>query len=299
MAKISVIVNTLNEEANIARALASVKHFADEIVVVDMNSTDDTVEIAKEFGAKVYAHKRVDYVEPARNYAISKATGDWTLILDADERVPDTLAKKLKKLSKSADIDYFRIPRKNLVFGKWLKHSRWWPDYNVRFFRAGTVSWDELIHSVPMTTGVGKDVPDLEEYALVHSHYTSIDQYIRRMNRYTTIQSKQKRKEGYKFNWRDLISKPGGEFLSRYFFGEGFKDGVHGLAVAMLQAFSELVLYLKIWQSEKFYKKGLNPEKVSRELKYFESDLRYWQADMLYKINGGILQKIKRRLRLP
>lgn len=299
MAKISVVINTLNEEKNLPRALSSVKIIADEIVVVDMMSTDETVNIAKEFGAKVYEHKRTNYVEPARNYALSKAKYKWILVLDADERVPTKLAKKIKQIAKSPNADYFRIPRKNIVFGKWLKYSRWWPDYNIRFFKKGAVSWDEVIHSVPMTFGKGRDLPDIEDHAIVHYHYNSIEQYIKRMDRYTTIQAKSKRKEGYVFEWRDLISKPTGEFLSRYFFAEGYKDGIHGIALSGLQAFSEFVLYLKLWQSDDFKTKRLDTKKVMNEMKQVESEFRYWQADILVKSGGGALARLKRKFRLP
>ena len=145
MTKISVVINTLNEEKNLPRALASVKKFADEIVVVDMKSDDKTVEIAKKAGAKVYEYKRVGYVEPARNFAIGKATGKWILIIDADERLPGSLVKKLKEIVKNPSANYYRLPRKNLIFGKWVKHSRWWPDYNIRFFQKEFVSWSEII----------------------------------------------------------------------------------------------------------------------------------------------------------
>ena len=299
MAKISVVINTLNEEKNLPRALSSVKTIADEIVVVDMMSTDETVNIAKKFGAKVYEHKRTNYVEPARNHALSKAKYKWILVLDADERVPTNLAKKIKQIAKSPNADYFRIPRKNIVFGKWLKHSRWWPDYNIRFFKKGAVSWDEVIHSVPMTTGKGRDLPDIEDYAIVHYHYNSVEQYIKRMDRYTTIQAKTKRKEGYSFEWRDLISKPTGEFLSRYFFAEGYKDGIHGIALSGLQAFSEFVLYLKLWQSDDFKTKRLDTKEVINEMRQIESEFRYWQADVLVKSGGGVLARLKRKFRLP
>jgi glycosyltransferase involved in cell wall biosynthesis len=299
MAKISVVVNTLNEEKNLPRALSSIKTIADEIVVVDMKSIDNTVGIAKEFGAKVYEHERTNYVEPARNYALSKAKNKWILVLDADERVPAKLTKKLKQISKSPDADYYRIPRKNIVFGKWLKHSRWWPDYNIRFFKKGAVAWNEVIHSVPMTTGKGKDLPDLKDYAIVHYHYNNIEQYITRMNRYTTVQAKIKRKDGYKFSWRDLISKPSGEFLSRYFFAEGYKDGIHGLALSGLQAFSEMVLYLKLWQSEDFKTERPVTQDVLNEMKKVESEFRYWQADVLVKNGGGTIARLKRKFRLP
>jgi (heptosyl)LPS beta-1,4-glucosyltransferase len=296
--KISVVINTLNEEKNLPRALASVKQFADEIVVVDMKSDDKTVAIAKKAGAKVFEYKRAGYVEPARNFAIGKTTGKWILILDADEQLPRSLVKKLKEIVKNPSANYYRLPRKNLIFGKWVKHSRWWPDYNIRFFQKDFVSWSEIIHSVPMTQGKGLDLPAREDLAIIHNHYESIDQYIERLNRYTTLHAKGLISEGYKFSWKDIVAKPTSEFLSRYFAGEGYKDGLHGLALALLQAFSELTLYLKVWQSEKFREQEIDLGKVVKVMKKQESDLHYWQADALLKSGGGVLQKIKRKFKL-
>src|SRR3990172_13248929 len=250
--KISVVVNTLNEEKNLPRALSSVKDFADEIVVCDMFSDDKTQDIAKKFGAKACEHERTGYVEPARNYAISKTTGDWILVLDADEELSTDLKKELKNLVEHPTADYYRIPRKNIIFGKWIKHSRWWPDYNIRFFKKGSVSWNEIIHSVPTTKGKGLDLEPEEENAIIHYHYETVEQYVDRLNRYTTEHAKNLIADGYKFDWTDLVRKPMNEFLSRYFQGEGYKDGLHGFTLASLQAVSELVMYLKIWQRERF-----------------------------------------------
>jgi (heptosyl)LPS beta-1,4-glucosyltransferase len=298
VAKLSVTIITFNEEKNLSRAIASVKSIADEIVVCDTESNDDTVKIAKSLGARIFTHKNMGYVEPVRNFSISKTVGDWVLILDADEEIPNTLAKKIKDIIKKPQADYYRIPRKNIVFGKWLKYSRWWPDYNIRLFRKGTVSWNEVIHTVPMTQGVGGEIDGKEEFAMIHYHYDSIEQYVERMNRYTSQQAKMKLAENYKFNWKDLLSKPVGEFLSRYFFGEGYKDGIHGLALAMLQGFSELVLYLKTWQSEKFMEKEINISEVIFEMAIKEKELHFWQNDALYKETGSLAARIKRKLRI-
>jgi glycosyltransferase involved in cell wall biosynthesis len=298
MAKISVVINTLNEERNLPRALESVKDFADEIVVVDMRSEDRTVEIATRYGAKVHGHERTGYVEPARNFAIQKAEGDWILILDADEKLPATLAKWLKREIKAPRSDYYRLARRNIIFGKWIKHSRWWPDYNIRFFKKGYVSWSEVIHSVPTTTGSGFDVSPEPELAVTHFHYETIEQYIGRLNRYTTEHAKLIQKTGYKFSWRDLIKKPANEFLSRYFFGQGYKDGIHGLALSGLQSFSELVVLLKIWQNEGFEAKPIGLKSFGNELKMTERDMGFWLNDSLYKKYGGIIYKIKRKLKL-
>jgi len=297
MTRISVVINTLNEEKNLPSAVKSIKNFADEIVVVDSGSKDKTLEIAKKLGAKTFKFEEpINYVEPARNFAISKATSEWIFLLDADERAHDTLLKRLKKVVSSSEADFVRIPRKNIVFGKWIKHSRWWPDYNIRFFKKGYVSWSEIIHSVPQTQGGGIDLLAKEKYALVHHHYKNVDSYLERMLRYTSVQAQIKVDDD--FHWRDLVAKPACEFFSRYFAGKGYKDGIHGLVLALLQSFSELVVYLKIWQAKRFPDADANLGGVTQELEKLERDLNYWKADSNFKEHGGILSRIKRKFKL-
>lgn len=298
MSKISVVINTLNEENNIKRAISSVDNIADEVVVVDMNSEDKTVEIAKDLGAKVYLHKRCAYVEPARNYAISKALGDWVLILDADEEIPESLSKKIRKLIQNK-ADYFRIPRKNMIFGKWIKHSGWWPDYNIRLFRKGHVTWNDEIHSIPLTEGKGEELKAGEENAIVHHHYESIDQYIKRLNRYTSVQAKDLLSKKYDVTWKDFIKKPSEEFFSRFFKGEGYKDGTHGLALSLLQSFSQLVVYLKIWEARKFVDRTIEIRDFNDDISSIQKNLNYWKADSQFNASGGIVNKIKRKFKLP
>lgn len=298
MPKISVVINTRNEEENLPKALKSVEDLADEIVVVDMESEDKTVSIAKKAGAKVFSHKQTGYVEPARNFAISKATSEWILILDADEEIPPMLADKLKQLVKDDKADYYRLPRKNIIFRKWIKHSRWWPDYNIRFFKKGKVLWSERIHSVPQTQGKGLDLDADEKFAIIHNNYSSLEQYISRMNNYTTQHAALMVKDGYRFNWIDLIKKPTNEFLGRYFFGQGYKDGLHGLALSGLQGFSEFVQILKVWQIEKFKEQEVLLKDAVSAMKESESEFSFWQADAMLKEHGGIIQRIKRKFKL-
>ena len=288
MGRISVVINALNEEENLSRALSSVKKLADEVVVVDMKSDDQTREVAKKFGAKIYEHERVSYVEPARNFAIEKATGKWILVLDPDEEVGDQLAKKLEELAGKPKADFYRIPRKNIHFGKWTKNSRWWPDYNIRFFKKGTVTWNEVIHSVPMTAGRGLDLPAEERYAIIHHNYSSVGKYIERMNRYSEIQAKTLLESGYKFNWKDLIRKPLSEFLGRYFIGGGYKDGLHGLALSLLQAFSEATTYLKVWQGENFSAQTISVGDFSKEIYKSEKEIKWWILDARIKSKGPL-----------
>lgn len=301
MARISAVVNTYNEEKKIDRCLASLKGFANEIVVVDMMSTDKTRELAKNYNAKIFKHKKISYVEPARNFAIEKAKNDWVFILDADEEIPESLKTFLKQEVKEPQAEFYRIPRKNIIFGKWMKHSGWWPDYNIRFFKKGSVTWNEVIHSVPMTIGKGMDIPQKQEFAIKHRHYSSVEEYITRMNRYTTIQAKELNKKGIEFKWRDVLIKPASEFLRRYFAEEGYKDGLHGLTICLLQILSELVVYAKLWQKQKFRKRKINADDTFNELKIISKDFMWWlyaskindSSNLFSKICLKIIRKIK------
>lgn len=295
---ISVVINTLNEAHNIERAIKSVKGFADEIIVVDMESHDKTKEIAKKLGASVFSHKPMNYVEPARNFAISKAKGEWIFILDADEEATPELVKELKKVVESDLADFVRVPRKNLIFGKWMTHARWWPDYNIRFFKKGVVVWEDEIHSVPVTDGREFNILDKEDYAIVHHHYETVEQYIERMNRYTTIQSQELLLAGKTTSLSDFIRKPANEFLSRYFAGQGYKDGIHGLVISSLQGLSELAVYAKLWQLQGFKEKHYTLEEVVSEITLSQKDTNYWKAHAQVSEKPSVKARIKRKFKL-
>lgn len=296
--KLSVVINTFNEEKNIERSVKSVS-WADEILVCDMYSDDNTAVLAKKLGAKIIFHKRVGFVEPARNFAISKAEGEWILVLDADEEVPDSLKDKIKEIiSKDGVVTYVEIPRLNVIFGKTMKAAMWWPDYNIRLFKKNTVTWSSKIHSKPKTDGQGLRLPDLERYALIHHHYETISQYLLRLDRYTTIQAKELKASGYDFDWKDLFSKPLGEFLSRFFANRGFEDGLHGLALSLLQAFSHLVMYLKVWELKDFPQKTINFNDLKQISHQNGAEIEHWlkYGNLSKNKIKRILQKIKNKI---
>jgi (heptosyl)LPS beta-1,4-glucosyltransferase len=294
---LSVVITAWNEAANLPRAVKSVSGLADEIVVVDTESTDDTIAVAKKLGCKVFSHPNTGIVEPVRNFSISKASGNWILLLDADEEVSPALAKAIHQAMTSDAADYFRLPRKNLIFGKWITSSHWWPDYVYRLFKKGFIVWNEAIHSVPMTRGRGADFPARENSAIIHHHYQNIDQYLERINRYTDHQLKLLQEHHVEFSWSQLVTQPSQEFIRQFFARGGYKDGVHGLALAGLQGFSELVLYLKLWQNT-----GFKPEPVplsqfrlaaTGQIKHFW----WWFYEELGKSGNFLLQPMYKLLR--
>lgn len=292
--KVSVVINSLNEEKNIQRAIESAG-WADEIIVCDMNSDDKTREIAKKMGAKVFLCAREGFVEPARNFAISKASNEWVLILDADEKIPQTLSNKLKQLAeKSVNANFVEIPRKNIIFGKWMKASMWWPDYQVRFFKKGKVLWNREIHSKPKVSGEGLKLAEREEEAIIHYNYQTISQFLERMNRYTQLEAEELIKRGYKFGWKDLLEKPTNEFLSRFFANKGYNDGLHGLALSLIQAFSFLIVYLKVWEISGFEQEKISLSELKNEAAVQTRSIDYWfknEKKGFFKKIYGILKR--------
>ena len=164
-----------------------------------------------------------------------------------------------------------------------MQHSRWWPDYNIRFFKRGFVEWDEKIHSIPLTKGRGIDLSADENFAIIHHHYQTISQFIQRLDRYTSQQLHILQNDKYQFEWTDLITKPTNEFLSRYFSGQGYKDGLHGLALALMQSFSELVLYVKAWEAVKFIDKNITTTQIETIFRKFFKDYSWWLGDLFKK----------------
>ncbi|HSW87678.1 MAG TPA: glycosyltransferase family 2 protein [Candidatus Saccharimonadales bacterium] len=301
MARISVVVNTYNEEKNIKRCLESVK-WADEIVVVDMHSTDNTVAIAKQYTAKIFLHDKINYVEPARNFALTKAQNEWILIVDADEEIPSELIKKLKAIAQENIVDYVMLPRKNIIFGKWMQHTGWWPDPLIRFFKKGNVTWKDEIHSIPEAVGKEMQLAD-EKYAIIHHNYDSVSQFLHKnLEIYAREEAEEKVREGYIFNYIDVIRFPVTEFLRRYFAWNGYKDGLHGLVLSLLMACYHLMIFIHIWEKEKF--KEINDpnlvDTIEKESKKSYKEFRYWFYDEKIKQSKSssekYLLKIKRKI---
>lgn len=294
--KITAVINTLNEEKNLAKCLESLS-FCDEIVVVDMISDDKTKQIAKRFTDKVYDHKRTGYVEPARNFAIEKATSEYILIIDADETVPKKLGLKLRELCDQGFDGYVLIPRSNYIFGGTLKHSGWWPDYNVRFFKKGRVKWSDKIHSVPQTTGEKLVLPEDVEMALHHNNYPSVSSYLSRLDRYTSVQANELIDQ--KLEYKSFFIKPWAEFLRRYFAMKGYKDGVRGLILSVLQAFSEYVVMVKVWELQDYPEIVINDEEVLKTVDKAANEYKWWHLEKQINEAGSVkrmLLKIKRRI---
>jgi (heptosyl)LPS beta-1,4-glucosyltransferase len=254
---ISAVINTYNEAEKLRDCLKSLKEWVDEILVVDMGSKDETLELAKRAGAKILKHELVPYVELIRNWGAEKATGDWILVLDPDERIPRRLAQKLSEIVKGGKFDAVSIPRKNIIFGRWIRHTNWWPDKHVRFFRKGKVSWTNKIHAVLEAKGTlrvaGKvlRLEALEDLAIEHLNYDSVNQFLERQNRYSEIAALNRFDAGERFSWKNFFWKPLRVFLQRYVRHAGFLDGFYGLTLSILACYVQLSEEVKLWEKTK------------------------------------------------
>ncbi|TSC87758.1 MAG: glycosyl transferase family protein [Microgenomates group bacterium Gr01-1014_7] len=247
---ISTVVINYNQSNKLEDCLKSVQNFADEILVVDLGSTDQSQQVAKKFNAIFIQHKFVPYVEIIRNFAVSKANGDWILVLDPDEQITDDLAKKLKDVTLEDKYAAVNIPRKNIFFGKWIAHTNWWPDRHVRFFKKGKVKWEDRIHFYPRVDGKVLDLPAREDLAIIHFGYQSIEQFIDRQSRYSTIKAQNLYESGVRFSWFSFFWNPFREFIVRYIRHAGFLDGFLGLSLTFLMMVYQLQVLIKLWELE-------------------------------------------------
>ena len=313
---ISAIVIAKDAEKIIEKTLKSVQ-FADEIIVVDIKSQDDTLIKAKKLATNIYKFpKDSRFVEPVRNFALEKATKDWVLVLDADEEISMTLAEKLKEITNNPNKEAYYIPRKNLVFNKWMQHTAWWPDYQLRFFKRGVISWGDKIHAQPLYKGeeIKKDKMDSlkknigileakEELAIIHHNYSNVKEYLERFNRYTDIEAEQKKKENFKISASKLFKNFSADFFTRFFDRDGYKDGAHGLYLSIAQGLYQMTTKMKIWGSFDNDKdlEEESSEELIKTLKEFQKELDFWIKDIEIKEKKGLAKvasKLKRKLSL-
>jgi len=287
MLKITAVVITKNEEVRIENCLKSLD-FADEILIID-DSADKTCEIAKK-NSKVKAFKRTfDNYSGQRNFGIEKASNDWILMFDADEETESTFALSIDQAIEKNGFDAFKFPRKNIIFGKWIKHAGWYPDFQTRLFKKGKAHYERLVHEKLEVDG---EIGELTTH-IIHHNYDTITQYLDKLQKYTTLEQEELLGTGYKFHWPDLILKSNGEFLRRFFAEFGYKDGLHGLVLSILQGFYTLVVYLKVWEKEKFREEEDVLKETEKTLNNVSKEWKYW---FLKTLPHSLLQKIKSKI---
>ena len=252
--KLTVTVITRDESAHIAAALQSVS-WADEIIVVDSGSTDDTVAIARRYATRV-EHRDWPGYSAQKNYAAAVASNDWILSLDADERVTPQLAAEIRQaLTSEPVVRGYRVPRVTWYLGRWIRSTDWYPDYQLRLYdrRAGTWNGRRVHESVTL-----QGPPALLRHELQHYAYRDISEHLATIDRYTTLAAEQWLAEGRRTNGFELFIHPRLAFLRNYLLRGGFKDGAAGLLVSKMNSYYVFLKFAKLWELQ-------NPQSQNRQ----------------------------------
>jgi glycosyltransferase involved in cell wall biosynthesis len=241
---VTVTIITLNESRHIAAAIDSAA-WADEILVVDSGSTDDTVSIATAKGVRVMSRTWPGYVDQ-KNYAASVASHDWILSLDADERVTPPLAAEVRTIVDGNSTERaFRVPRVTFHLGRWVRTTDFYPDYQTRLYDRRAARWQgKYVHESVVADGpVGQLKNELQHYS-----YRDLSDHLDRINQYSTLAARQMHESGRRATPIDLLLHPPAAFLRNYLVRGGFADGMAGLTISLVNAYSVLLKFAKLWE---------------------------------------------------
>jgi glycosyltransferase involved in cell wall biosynthesis len=254
--KLSVTVITKNEAGDLGAALASVA-WADEIVVVDSQSTDDTVAIARQHTDRVIVRGWPGYIEQ-KNYAASIASHDWILSLDADERVTPDLAREIQtRLGETPGESAFRMPRVTWHLGRWVRTTDWYPDYQLRLYDRRSAAWSgRYVHEAVTVQGAtGQLRGELQHYA-----YRDIADHLETIDRYTTLAARQMHEAGRRADLLQVAGHPPLAFLRNYLARGGIRDGAPGFIISAMNAYYVFLKYAKLWELEHVPRRTSNVE---------------------------------------
>lgn len=242
--RVSVVVVTLNEEERLRACLESAA-WADELVVVDAESTDKTVQVAREFTDRVFVRPWPGFAAQ-KNFGLAQATGDWILSLDADEEVSRELKDEiLAVVAGPAPRTGYRIPRRNIMWGRFMRHGGLYPDWQLRLLRRGQGRFVE--RAVHESVEVAGEVGRLRA-PLVHRSYRDVAEFLARADRYSTLAAEDWVRSGHRARVGDLVLRPVGRFLAMYVARGGFLDGWRGFLLAVLYAYYVFIRSAKAWE---------------------------------------------------
>lgn len=305
--KLSVVISAYNEEKKIKDCLESVK-WADEIIVVNNSSTDSTAEIAKKYTSHIFTRPNNLMLNVNKNFGFSKAANEWILSLDADERITPELKEEIKNIichpdpaspekdlkilrSTQKDIVGYWIPRINIIFGKWIEHTGWYPDHQLRLFRKSHGRFEEKhIHEMIKLRGEAGYLKN----PFIHYNYETISQFLHKtIVIYAPNEALNKLNAGYVFSYIDAIRLPWNEFLKRFFADKGYKDGFHGLMLSIFMAFYHFVVFAYIWEENKFIDEKIQSRQILEDgIKKARSEIKYWLGKQKIEEEKNLLIKL-------
>jgi glycosyltransferase involved in cell wall biosynthesis len=242
--RVTAYVLTFYEARQIRAVLESIR-WADELILVDSFSTDGTVEIANEFGAKIVSQKFCGFGK-LRNFALDASSNDWLLSIDADERCTPELAAEVRKELDAPRFDAYHVPRKSHFLGRWIRHCGWYPDYRQPqlFDRRKMRYRDDLVHE---TYDLNGRLGYLREHALQYP-WPTIEVATGKLQRYSTLMAERYAASNRSANLGKLLGNPLAMFFKVFVVQQGFRDGYHGLILASLYSYYTFLKYAKLWE---------------------------------------------------
>ena len=239
--QLSVTIITLNEERRVGKCIESAS-FADEILVVDSASSDRTVEIARKLGARVIHQDWLGYGRQ-KQFAVEQAANEWVLCLDADEWLSPELSQSIQSVLEQPEYSAYQFPRRNRFMGRWLRHGEGYPDWSLRLFDRNHAHWseDEVHEKVVPDEDVGKIGGDL-----MHESEETLQQYLEKQNRYTTLQAERLRADGKRGSAIKMVASPLFRFIKFYFIRLGFLDGFPGLLHILIGCRNSFMKQIKL-----------------------------------------------------
>jgi len=263
---LSVIILTKNEEGWIEGALKSAL-FADEIVVIDSGSTDNTLKIARKYRAKIYSSRAKSF-SAWRNLGLRKAKGKWIFYLDADERIAPKLKEELKEIISTSEsgFDSYVVPRKNFYLGYLFRYCHSYPDYQHRFFRKkALLRWEKPLHETPVLAK--KQAPGKLQHPLWHFTHRDIASMLEKTNKWSLIEAKELLAANHPpmRGWR-FFSVLGRSFWKQFICFQCWRDGTKGIIEGLFQVFSNFISYAKLWELQQEKRAPERYEKLEKEL---------------------------------
>jgi (heptosyl)LPS beta-1,4-glucosyltransferase len=278
MINTSAIIVIKGNPPYLEKTLASIDSYVDEIIIGVIDIPEPLLnKLKKNNKNRIFPlDSSIPFADLVKEKLKKNAKGKYILLIDPDEIFPQ---KAFDLINKNVnEFDYFMIPRKNIIFGKWIQHSRWWPDYQLRFFKKDSVIWPSRIHPIPQTKGQGFSLPATEGLAIEHYNYDNLSQYFEKALRYARSEAKKTVADKKKLTLGETFKKSLSEFISRYFAYDGYKDGAHGFILAFLQMFYYILVYIFYWEEKKYF--NIDNEEVFKETRIFFAgglkESNYW-----------------------
>lgn len=251
--KISAVILARNEEANIRYCLDTLG-WCDEIVVADMESSDRTVAIAREYTDRIYTHPVIASFDLAKKFAVEKASGDWIFLIDADEMAPKALATALRAIAEEGKVDAVLVPFNHFIMGAKVRRSGWGYVPQYRFFRRGKVVVGDALHRYlsKAADAAAISLPLNDENSIIHFNYTDSAHFVEKLNRYTAVEAGQLLESGVEFSRIGLLRAAAREFYRRFVKKKGYSEGPRGFSLCVLMAFYRALSYIKLWELREF-----------------------------------------------